>query len=108
MTISNAYYMLSPPNPGELGDAVIRGVVSQVTEFQPSIAKLHRLRGLLRGCEYDGEDIDDQVSERCNNNIQVVYLVYTRTERGGSLMKLNLNYKQVMQRLRQGCVIGIF
>lgn len=41
---------------------MIRGTASQLTEILPSIAKLHRLRGMLRGSEYDGEDVDNEVN----------------------------------------------
>lgn len=56
VVVSNSFYVLTPPSPEELGDAVIRGSVKQILELSPSIAKLHRLKGLLRSCEYDGDE----------------------------------------------------
>ena len=56
IVVSNSFYVLTPPSPEEFGDAVIRGSVKQLLELSPSIAKLHRLKGLLRHCEYDGDE----------------------------------------------------
>ena len=58
--VSNSFCVLTPPNGNEPGDAVIRATINHILELTPSIAKLHRLRGMLRGCEYD-EDSDDRV-----------------------------------------------
>ncbi|KAL5528520.1 DCC1 [Sanghuangporus sanghuang] len=55
--VSNSFCVLTPPNGDEPGDAVIRATIDHILELSPSIAKLHRLRGMLRGCEYD-EDSD--------------------------------------------------
>lgn len=57
VVVSNSFYVLTPPSPGESGDAVVRGNVKQILELNPSTARLHKLRGLLRDCEYDG-DVD--------------------------------------------------
>ncbi|KAL5523641.1 hypothetical protein ACEPAG_7814 [Sanghuangporus baumii] len=57
--VSNSFCVLTPPNGDEPGDAVIRATIDHILELSPSIAKLHRLRGMLRGCEYD-EDCDDR------------------------------------------------
>ncbi|KAH8119272.1 sister chromatid cohesion protein Dcc1 [Phellopilus nigrolimitatus] len=60
ITISNTFYILTPPNDQEPGDAVIRDSVKQILELSPSIPKLHRLRGLLRGYEYDEDTVEDR------------------------------------------------
>ena len=58
--VSNLFCVLTPPASDESGDAVIRATIDQILELSPSIPKLHRLRGMFRGCEYD-EDSDDRV-----------------------------------------------
>ncbi|KAI5123696.1 hypothetical protein M0805_001723 [Coniferiporia weirii] len=58
ITISNSFCILTPPIDGESGDAVLRDSVKQILELSPSLAKLHRLKGLLKGCEFN-EDLDE-------------------------------------------------
>ena len=65
VVLSNAVCVLTPPSCDETGDAIIREKIHEILELHPTIPKLHRLNGILRGHEYDDTDMDtDPVSHR--------------------------------------------
>ena len=71
MLLSNAICVLTPPSAGESGDAVIRESVHEILELQPSIPKLHRLNGLLRGQEYDDAVGQDEFDMDVSSDVPV-------------------------------------
>lgn len=71
VTLSNTYFVLAPSQ-DEADCAVIRGSAQQILELAPSISKLHKLNGLLRGREYEG--FDDEEEGNRNNQSYVSYL----------------------------------
>ncbi|THH09399.1 hypothetical protein EW145_g2056 [Phellinidium pouzarii] len=70
VTVSNSFCILTPPGIRESGDAVIRDSVRQILELSPSIARLHRLNGLLRGCEYN-EDSDEKYEKHLFGDVKL-------------------------------------
>lgn len=76
VVLSNSVLVVTPPPkagsqslPHELKidehDVIIRDQVSEVFELVPSVPRLHRLEGMLRGREYDEgheEDSDEDMS----------------------------------------------
>lgn len=62
VTHSNTFVVATGPSDGSSSGLVVRDQVSQILELVPSVPKVHRLDGLLKGCEYDEgheEDADD-------------------------------------------------
>lgn len=53
---------------------MIRGSAQQILELAPSVAKLHKLNGLLRGREYDGFEYE---KEGRGNNMSYVSSLQT-------------------------------
>lgn len=61
VVLSNSVLVVTPPTTGSNEDIVIRDQLHEVLEAVPCIPKLQKLRGILRGTEYDeGHEDDDE------------------------------------------------
>jgi sister chromatid cohesion protein DCC1 len=71
--LSNAMVVVTPPSGNDnCADLVIRNELHEVLELQPCVPKLHRLKGLLRGLEYDEnaeDEEDDEDDEYANRKV---------------------------------------
>ncbi|GBE81571.1 hypothetical protein SCP_0313000 [Sparassis crispa] len=75
VVLSNSILVVTPPQdeeevfsqqsgrPSAAGDVVIRDQLSEILELVPSVPKLHKLDGLLRGQEYDEGHEDEILSD---------------------------------------------
>ncbi|EIN11786.1 hypothetical protein PUNSTDRAFT_131939 [Punctularia strigosozonata HHB-11173 SS5] len=59
VVLSNSVLVVTPRVEHEDGDVVIQDTVNEVLELQPTVPKVHVLRSLLRGRDYDGEFEDE-------------------------------------------------
>jgi sister chromatid cohesion protein DCC1 len=62
VVLSNSVLVVKPQVEEESGDLIIEDSLNEVLELVPIVPKVHVLRALLRGREYDGEDIDGEAS----------------------------------------------
>lgn len=60
VVLSNSVLVVTPPVDGAEDDVVIRDSLNEILELVPAVPKLYKLKGLLRGQEYDGDDLDDE------------------------------------------------
>ena len=73
MVLSNSVLVVAPPTDAELDggstdDLVIRDQLHEVLELVPSLPKLQKLGGLLRGREYDEGKDDEEMSVEADDD----------------------------------------
>jgi sister chromatid cohesion protein DCC1 len=113
VVLSNSILVVGPAPEGNR--VVIRDQRHEILELMPSVPKLHKLGGLLRGREYDEghEDEDEIVSDDDGDDyelpVSVIYCFRTTLAYGSfSLKELLLmkthsdRYKQVIMNLQEG------
>lgn len=62
--LSNSVLVVTPPAEGSQEDVVIRDTIHEVLELVPTLPRLQKLSGMLRGREYDeGHDEDEDMDE---------------------------------------------
>jgi sister chromatid cohesion protein DCC1 len=67
VVLSNSVLVVTAPStsansPSKHQDVVIRDQLNEIIELVPSVPKLHRLNGLLKGMEYDEGLAEEQLS----------------------------------------------
>ena len=67
VTLSNSFYIVSPPRSAQEHDVLIRDEVHELLELAPCVPKLHKMDGLLRSSRYDdAADMDSDEESREN------------------------------------------
>ena len=84
VVLSNSVCVVTPDaSPQDEGEPVeevfIRDQLSEVIELVPSVPRLHKLKSLLRGREYDeGHEDEDMVSDEEEVDVTVMSFYYGR------------------------------
>ena len=85
VVLSNAVLVVTPSGSNEASvpapDAVIRDQLHEIYELIPSVPKLHKLNGLLRGHEYnEGQEDEDIEMDDSERPVSISVLFFSRQE----------------------------